>query len=211
MDQPVINPVLCSSVPNRWSRSATFDVRVLVRAIMLILACGAGTAKAAEAGEQEATITVGGETLALQAKGTRSRLFGSVDVYSVGVYASREVNSVEALRDPQLTRAVRLKILYDGGMPAKIPSEWWQELVPVLDARQQQKLREAFGRMSVGDDVWISYAPSKGTLLRAGGSTVLTDSGDGLMNAVLDLWFGATPVSSDLHEGLVNDLRGSGR
>lgn len=178
--------------------------------LVFICAAASGTA-AGEAGGQEATAAVAGETLALQAKGTRSRLFGSVDIYTVGVYASREVNSVEALRDPQLTRAVRVKVVYDGGMPAKVPSEWWQELIPALDKQQQQKLREAFSRVSAGDDVWITYAPSKGTLLRAGGSTVLTDPGDGLINAVLDIWFDATPVSGDLHDALVADLRRSGR
>lgn len=96
-------------------------------------------------------------------------------------------------------------------MPSKIPSGWWEELVPVLDKQQQQKLRDAFARLSPGDDVWITYAPSKGTLLRAGGRTVLADPGDGLMNAILDLWLGATPVASDLRDALVNDLRRSGR
>ena len=37
-----------------------------------------------EAAVQDATATVGGETLALQAKGTRSKLFGAVDIYTVG-------------------------------------------------------------------------------------------------------------------------------
>ena len=213
MTQRPWNPPPYSSVPRRVSRSAAHDVRVVSVAMVVVYAvCAAGTTTAAVgAGEQHATATVAGETLALQAKGTRSRLFGAVDIYTVGVYSARDVDSVEALRHPQLTRAVRVNVVYDGGMPAKIPQEWWQELVPVLDTQQQQTLREAFARVSAGDDIWITYAPSEGTLVRAGGRTVLTDRGDGLMNAVLNLWLGATPVSSDLRDVLVSDLRRSGR
>ena len=65
--------------------------------------------------------------------------------------------------------------------------------------------------LSPGDDIWIAYAPEKGTLLRAGGRTVLTDPGDGLMNAILNLWLGPSPVSSELHDALVTDLRRSSR
>lgn len=209
MAQPRIAP--SSSSPTDRSDPARSAIPgVLQRTLMLVFLCVAATSPGL-AGEQDATATVGGETLPLQAKGTRSKLFGAVDIYTVGVYAARDVNTVEALRDPQLTRAVRVKVVYDGGMPAKIPSEWWRELVPVLDEQQQQKLRDAFARLSPGEDVWITYARSKGTLLRAGGRTVLADPGDGLMNAVLNLWMGPTPVSSDLHDALVADLRRAGR
>ena len=195
-------------MPERWCSAAILPVRVLAPSFVLVLVCAAGTAATrGEGKQQQATARVGGETLPLQAKGTRSRLFGSVDVYTVGIYASREVNTVEALRDPQVARAVRVNVVYDGGMPEKIPSEWWQELIPVLDKGQQQKLRGAFARLSPGDDVWITYAPGKGTLLRAGGTTILSDPGAGLMNAVLDLWLGPTPVSGDLRDALVADLR----
>lgn len=207
-----MNPPPRPSVFKRRSTSANGGFRVLLLPVMLVFVCAAAmTSASADATEQEATVTVGGETLALQAKGKRSMLFGSVDIYSVGVYASREVNSAGALRNQQLTRAVRVNVLYDGGMPEKIPSEWWRELIPALDKQQQQKLREAFARLSPGEDVWITYAPSTGTLFRAAGNTVVTDPGDGLMNAVLDLWFGATPVSSELHDELVTQLRQSDR
>ncbi len=97
------------------------------------VAIAIGVLAAALSGQQHAPAAeVAGQQLTLRAKATRSTLFGTVDLYSVGIYAGAQVSSSKRLRDSSLTKAVRVAVLYEGGMPAKVPSDWWQELVPAL-------------------------------------------------------------------------------
>jgi hypothetical protein len=155
-----------------------------------------------------AAVEIAGQSLPLRAKATRDMLFGTVDLYSVGIYAAQSVTGPAELRDAKLTKAIRLAVLYSGGMPATVPSGWWEELMPALTAEQEQHLRRALSQLSSGDDVWITYAPSAGTTIRYRGKVVVSTRTHELMNAVLDLWFDETPVSSDLKAKLVRALAG---
>jgi uncharacterized protein YcsI (UPF0317 family) len=97
------------------------------------VAIAIGVLAAALSGQQHAPAAeVAGQQLTLRAKATRSTLFGTVDLYSVGIYTGAQVSSSRRLPDSSLTKAVRVAVLYEGGMPAKVPSDWWQELVPAL-------------------------------------------------------------------------------
>lgn len=137
-------------------------------------------------------------------------LFGTVDLYSVGIYTGAQVSSSKRLRDSSLTKAVRVAVLYEGGMPAKVPSDWWQELVPALSPAEEDKLRAAFAKLSSGEDVWITYAPGRGTRMMLGGNVVVSTDNHELMNAVFDLWLGPTPVSQEVHDALAAALGGGG-
>ena len=54
--------------------------------------------------------------------------------------------------------------------------------------------------------MWVTYVPSEGTRVRLDGEVVLHDRGKGLLQAVLDLWLGPTPVSEEVEEELRNQL-----
>lgn len=177
-----------------------------------LIAISVGLAAATLAGQEHtATTKVDGQQLSLRAKATRATLFGTVELYSVGIYTRAPVAGVRELRRSSVTKAVRVAVLYDGGMPGKVPAEWWQELIPALNPREEQKLRAAFSKLSSGDDVWISYAPGRGTRMMHAGNVVVSTKSDELMNAVLDLWLGSIPVSSEVHDTLVAELGRSGQ
>ena len=134
-------------------------------------------------------------------------LLGVIDLYSVGIYTGVKVDTIEKLRGAQVAKAVRVAVQYDGQMPGRVPPEWWRGLGPALTPPQEQRLRETFSRLSAGDDIWITYAPAEGTRMLHAGAAVISTDGDRLMNAILDLWLGPTPVSEDLHETLTSQLR----
>jgi hypothetical protein len=174
---------------------------VLLVLLMTLLATAAGR------GQSRPTGRVGGEQIVQRAHATRSMLFGAVPLYSVGIYTAHPVRGVLDLRRADLTKGVRIAVLYKGGMPQDIPSSWWEELVPVLTPEQQKTFRAAFRRLAGGDDIWITYAPALGTAMICFGRTIMHTKDDALMNAVLDLWLDETPVSQDVHDRLMADLQ----
>lgn len=145
--------------------------------------------------------------LELRAKAVRSRLFGAVPLYSVEIYTAQAAREPSQLRRTNLTKGIRVAVLYDGNLPGGIPSRWWDELVPALTSDQEQKLRAAFAQLASGQDIWITYQPREGTRIYHNGRTVLATRDHTLMDAVLDLWLDDTPVSHDVRDTLVTGLR----
>ena len=145
--------------------------------------------------------------LELRAKAVRSRLFGTVSLYSVEIYTVRPAHGLAQLRRTTLTKGIRVEVLYDGRLPGGIPSSWWEELVPALTPVEEQKLRTAFEQLASGQDIWITYDPPEGTHIRHNGRTVLVTRDHALMDAVLDVWLDDTPVSHDIRTRLLAGLR----
>ena len=147
------------------------------------------------------------ENLELRAKAVRSKLFGTVPLYSVEIYTVQAARELAQLRRTTLTKGIRVAVLYDGRIPGGIPSSWWDELVPALTPLEEQKLRAAFAQLASGQDIWITYQPSEGTHIRHKGRTVLISRDHALMDAVLDVWLDDTPVSHDVRKTLLAGLR----
>ena len=145
--------------------------------------------------------------LELRAKAVRSKLLGMVPLYSVEIYTVKPAGEVAQLRSRELTKGIRVMVLYDGRLPGGIPSTWWNELVPALTPVEEQKLRAAFERLSSGQDIWVTYDPPEGTHVRHAGRTILVTRDHALMDAVLDVWLDDTPVSHDVRDTLVAALR----
>lgn len=147
------------------------------------------------------------ENLELRAKAVRSKLFGTVRLYSVEIYTVQATHEPAQLRGADLTKGVRIAVLYDGRLPGGIPSSWWDQLVPALTPPQEQKLRTAFQRLASGQDIWVTYDPPEGTHVRHNGRTVLVTRDHALMDAVLGLWLDDTPVSHQVRTSLLAGLR----
>jgi hypothetical protein len=166
--------------------------------------CGALVVQPAAA--QPETMRIGDQELTQVSEATRSRLFGMMDIYRVGLYMPPARFTVESLRDPGTAKALSVVILYDGSLPDAIPEEWREELMPVLAPGQQQTLRRAFARLRPDDQIAIEYLPKQGTTLKISGREVLADKGGALMGAFLDVWMGQSPVSEDLKRDLMEGL-----
>lgn len=185
---------------------------MMPNARQLLPACSAALvfatlAVTAGAGQQRDGDSQFPANLELRAKAVRSKLFGAVPLYSVEIYTAQAARELSQLRRTNLTKGIRVAVLYDGDLPGGIPSRWWDELIPALTPDQEHKLRSAFAQLAKGQDIWITYQPQEGTRIYHKGGKVLDTRDHTLMDAVLDLWFDDTPVSHDVRDTLLAHLR----
>ncbi len=156
---------------------------------------------------QPQTLQIGEHTLTKASQATRSRLFGSVNIYRVSLYVDQTHATLDALRALRSPIARRVDILYEGSLPDEIPSDWKRELMPALGPGQQKSLVQAYARLSPRDSIEIRFAPGEGTTVSVSGRRILTDDGFELIAAFLDIWMGQTPVSDDIKDQLIAGLR----
>jgi len=148
------------------------------------------------------TLQIGGHRLTLAGQGTRTELM-FVELYSVGLYLPHHMSKAQAIETPNVPKAVRLEIRYDGSLPDRIPAGWRSELTPALTQEQQRQLLQHYQTLQQVHVVTISYTPQSGTSVAVNGAQILHDAGDQVMNAFLDVWIGRTPVSEDLKQALL--------
>ena len=171
--------------------------------VLLMVSAIAGQVSAAAAGAPQ-SIEVGGSRLTLQGEGTRSKFF-FVDLYSVALYLPHRFSEAGRIWDEGVPKALRAEILYEGSLPDEIPKSWKVELLPALTFEQKLDLALVYASLDTGDTILITYAPDSGTRMLVGDAVVLTDPGDALIRAFLDLWVGKSPVSKELRGSLLGD------
>ena len=166
------------------------------------LACAAPAWSAQIAGVAlPPTEIVQGMQLQLVGCSSREKLW--LDLYAVSLYLPREMASVVRMTDDQVPKLVRLDVTYDGQVPNGLPSEWKQRRQGQVSQEFMQTLARQYNPLRGGDMVRVSYAPGNGTTLSVNGNTIATRPGSDLMNAMLKLWIGPTPVSQDIKSGLL--------
>lgn len=169
--------------------------------VLLMVAVTAGRVSAAAVRAPQ-SIEVGGSRLTLTGEGTRSKFF-FVDLYSVALYLPHPFSAAGRIWDEGVPKALRVEILYGGSLPDKIPKSWKVELLPALTFEQKEDLARVYASLNTGDTILITYAPDSGTRILVGDAVVLTDPGDALIHAFLDLWVGKSPVSKELRGSLL--------
>ena len=164
--------------------------------LVAVLAFGAGEAA------QPKTFDMAGQRLPLKSQATRSKLFGTVELYRVALYAPHNIQSVADLRGVKVPKGLHVAVLYGGSLPDQIPSDWRKELQPALTDEQWKQLQSAYAKLRPKDEIRIWYAPGQGTTVSVSGKPVLSVPGQGLMGAFLDIWLGQTPVSEEIKKQL---------
>lgn len=151
------------------------------------------------------TIEVGGSELVLCGEGTRSKYL--MDLYRVAMYLPRQSSDLSYIRRPDIAKAFRVDVLFDGPVPDEMPDDWRTELVPVLSSGQMQQMSQTFERLKPGDVILVTFNPGQGpehgTRLALNGRTVITDPGPGVIDALIDLWLGPQPVSDEVKQALL--------
>jgi hypothetical protein len=127
-----------------------------------------------------------GTDLELAACGERGILF--VDLYAVALYLPPGRAGVEAVRDADVPKAVRIEPTYGGELPSELPGAWRRRVEGELPPDQMALLERLFASMTAADVATIVYRPGEGTTL-AIGDEILGRTGDGLLiHAVLGIW-----------------------
>jgi hypothetical protein len=144
----------------------------------------------------------GGAPVPLAGEATRLHLFGQIDLYSLALYVAGSA-SRENLLSPDVSKVLRIQILYEEDLRYRIGIDWRGELVPRLDSAATAHLRGSFAPLRRGDIVLIEYVPGKGTSVRVNKAIAVGEVNHDLMLAFLDHWLGQRPVSEEIKQALL--------
>ena len=146
--------------------------------------------------------TAAAQTDPLRSAGSETRSMFFTDCYSLEVMDPDGALTVGDLDDDSQPKRLRVTVLYDGDLP-NMPEGWTEEIMPVLSVKDEQTLRAAYGELSEGDEIALDYAPGEGSTLTRNGEPILSHEGYALTAAMLDVWFGESPVDEDIKEAFL--------
>lgn len=165
------------------------------RPIIVLLAFLLPAATAFAQTPPSATLMVQGQQLVLNGYGEREQWW--IDVYRCALYLTQRTSSLAVIRHPDTAKAIRIRVLFDD-IPDAMPKRWRTIFAEELSRRTFRRLRIGYRDLGRGDVLTFSYAPGKGTAIRANGEILFTDPGHDLMLELIDQWLGPRPVSRNL-------------
>lgn len=144
--------------------------------------------------------------LTLNGAGTYRRYF-FFKVYVAALYVMRVEHDPRAILGQAGPKRLALHFLRDVS-PDKV-RDLWARLGSENDELQRlQARRERFEALftdgiAEGDRIFLDYIPDEGTHIRINGRTRAVIPGDDFYDALLRLWIGKRPMSTDLKESLL--------
>jgi hypothetical protein len=182
-----------------WRR---FRMTFLI-AVLLCAAMPASTSLGAEvAGERlPSTLSIAGRELTLAGCAPRQILWK--EVYALGLYLPRPDTTIAYIRDPSTSKAVRIKVAYEGDVPDQLPEQWREQLGSVLSQNELQMLQRSYATLQPSDAVTVAYTPGGDTTVLLNGEAFLQKPGHELMNALLEIWLGRDPVAEDMRRSIL--------
>ena len=170
-------------------------------ALVLLLPC---LADAQTASPPPALAPHGDTPLPLTGQAHRTDLLGTVELYSLALYADAGNRDSLRLTSPQTAKALRIEITHVEDLHRRVTRDWRRELIPALNAPAIAQLRSTFAPLQDGDVVLIEYTPTKGTLVRVNKAVTLSGVSHDLMLSFLDHWLGQRPVSEEMKRSLLS-------
>ncbi len=140
--------------------------------------------------------------LVLSGCGTREVLWH--DVYAIGLYFPAPVRDQAAVLDPAQAKTVRIQVLFQGDFPEDMPEEWRDHLDDLLRRDIFRTFKDLYRELETGNVVTLSYAPETGTKVALNGDLTIQTAGHKTIDAFLNLWLGAEPVSKNLRRLLLS-------
>jgi Chalcone isomerase-like len=156
------------------------------------------------------TLTVANEgpALVLNGAGVREKLF--LDIYIGALYLPAKSGDAQAILSGGGPACVTMHFLYKKVSREKITDAWGDGLAANHTAAEMQalqpqleKFNALFRTMHKGEVILICYLPGTGTEVRINGKRSGNVEGETFFHALLAIWLGAHPVSSDLKLGML--------
>jgi hypothetical protein len=144
----------------------------------------------------------GGAPLPRAAAASRIHLLGLIELYGVAVYVGGSMDRANLL-SPNVSKALRVQVLYEEDPRQRIGIDWRAELIPRLESAATAHLRGTFAPIRRGDVVLIEYVPGKGTSVRINQAVAVSGVNHDLMLAFLDHWVGQRPLSEEIKRTLL--------
>jgi hypothetical protein len=164
----------------------------------VIIASGLAVSTWAQSVEHPRSFTPdGGAAVPLAGEAMRVHLLGLIDLYGLALYVGGST-SRENLLSPDVSKVLRIQVIYEEDPRNRIGLDWRGELVPRLESAATAHLRGSFAPLRGGDVVLIEYVPGKGTTVRVNKAVAVGGVNHDLMLAFLDHWLGQRPVSEEI-------------
>jgi Chalcone isomerase-like len=156
--------------------------------------------------QMPSTVAVAGKTLKLNGMGVRRKIV--FKVYVAGLYLENPSKDASAILAADEVKSIRLHLLRN--LRGKQISEAIQEGFERSSKADLPKLEERLRRLasllpdlSEGDEIALSYAPGKGTVVEMKGAERGVIEGKDFADALFSVWLGPNPVQEDLKKALL--------
>ncbi|MFQ5643590.1 MAG: chalcone isomerase family protein [Thiogranum sp.] len=151
---------------------------------------------------------LGGESLALNGAGVRSKFF--FRIYVGALYTGKTSNNAVELVAATGPASMQMIMLYKKVEAEKITSGWREGFrANVTDAEfkqleeRLQQFNDLFPDLRAGDIVHMDFMPNRGTTLSINGKVLGTIQGEDFFGALLKVWIGDHPADGRLKAGLL--------
>jgi hypothetical protein len=162
-------------------------------ALSLALPAGAGTLAGVTLPDKA---EVGGQTLALNGLGLRSKFF--IKVYVGGLYLAQKERSAAKVMAADAPRRMVLHFLYS--VSKEQMCDAWKEGLEQNTPKAPADVKKAFTQLCSwmepipkGNELVLSYVPGKGTEVEINGKSKGTLEGKATADAILGTWIGPDP------------------
>lgn len=177
--------------------------------ILFFMAYPAGAKEIAGVTIDEKITAADGTVLELNGAGIRKKAW--FKIYIAQLYLQNTSSDVAQILADQGGKRVVMHFLYDKVGKEKLVSSWNEGFTANNDATGLTALQsriDTFNAMFVedavkGDVISFDYLPGKGTLVTIKEKLVGTIEGKDFNDALLSIWLGAKPVSSDLKKAML--------
>lgn len=180
-------------------------------AVLMMCVSMQATALELEAAKLEDKVQVNKATLALNGAGVRSILF--FKMYVAGLYLTEKRNTAEAVFSDKGEKRIALHVVvgdadserFLNGFRKGIEKNHSEQELSLLRERMDAlgHLFDAIKSVKRNDVIAFDWLPGSGTRISFNGSELGRIAGEDFYRALLSIWIGAKPVSSDLKKGLL--------
>ena len=152
------------------------------------------------------TMGAEGKNLKLNGMGLRTKVV--FKVYVAGLYLETPSKDPAAILSSDQVKSIRLSIMRSlkGSQVSEAIEEGFEKnskaQLPALKARLD-KLASMLPNVEKGDDILLTYAPGKGTVVTVKGAEKGVIEGKDFADALFSVWLGARPVQEDLKKALL--------
>ncbi|MDQ2979695.1 MAG: chalcone isomerase family protein [Acidobacteriota bacterium] len=152
------------------------------------------------------TMGAEGKNLKLNGMGLRTKMV--FKVYVAGLYLETPSKDPAAIISADQVKSIRLSIMRSlkGSQVSEAIEEGFEKnskaQLPALKARLD-KLASMLPNVEKGDDILLTYAPGKGTVVTVKGAEKGVIEGKDFADALFSVWLGAHPVQEDLKKALL--------
>ncbi|HEY6910607.1 MAG TPA: chalcone isomerase family protein [Myxococcales bacterium] len=179
-----------------------------MRILLALLVALPAVAKEREGVVAPPVIEVSGKPLHLLGMGLRKKLW--LKVYLASLYVEDPSDDAGKVIGSDQLKRVQMNMLRDleRGKIVEAVQEGFERnsgpQMPRLQARLDQFLK-AIPDLKSGQTIVITYAPGRGTFIKAGGGEEITVPGKDFADALFSVWLGKQPVDDELkREMLLN-------